>query len=375
MSNVVDFEKFLKSAIKKKYTGRLIFTGPEGGVVRVVLVKGRIKDVDSTWDYTPKELQRLKVWKKGSVIARSLSEAELKKYENAPDIVQIKENPIPKIILFSSIASIIIIVSFLTFLNFNKKPKTNLSNQEPKVIVKRETVLVKIADTNQRKEFQKKETTILQLSKEEKKKEYKDTNLAEFKTSLPNVENKQEKTNILQCNTDFIKTYNFKLDGFEIIDLKPNLDYSKYVKIFSAGPFFLDENDTLTGKLTLEEDLFKNSKAMIYITDAGGLMSISMGSIFLNPLNSSKGDFERFLSLFKSGNGINGYKIFISGYGNFSFTPNKSDNYFVVVLNSPEFKKVEVISGSQNYKITAKAYKMNGNLEIGIKRCQLLSSS
>jgi hypothetical protein len=41
MSNVVDFEKFLKDAIKKKYTGRLIFTGPEGGVVRVVLVRRR----------------------------------------------------------------------------------------------------------------------------------------------------------------------------------------------------------------------------------------------------------------------------------------------------------------------------------------------
>lgn len=374
MSNVVDFEKFLKDAIKKKYTGRLIFTGPEGGVVRVVLVKGRIKDVDSTWDYTPKELERLKVWKKGSVIARSLSEAELKKYENAPDIVQIKESPLPKIILFSSIVSIILIVSFFTFLNLNKKPKTNLSNQEPKVIVKKETVLVKIADTNQRKEVQKKETTILKLSKEMKK-EIKDTTLSELKTSLPNVEEKEKKGNVFQCNTDFVKSYNFKLDGFEITDLKPDLDYSKYVKIFSAGPFFLDENDTITGKLTLEEDLFKNSNAMIYITNVDGLRDITAGLVFLSPLNNSKGDFEKFLSLFKSVNEINGYKIFISGYGNFSFTPNKSDNYFVVVLNSPEFKKVEVISGSQNYKITAKAYKMSGRLEIGIKRCQLLSFS
>jgi len=374
MSNVVDFEKFLKDAIKKKYTGRLIFTGPEGGVVRVVLVKGRIKDVDSTWDYTPKELERLKVWKKGSVIARSLSEAELKKYENAPDIVQIKESPLPKIILFSSIVSIILIVSLFTFLNLNKKPKTNLSNQEPKVIVKKETVLVKIADTNQRKEVQKKETTILKLSKEMKK-EIKDTTLSELKTSLPNVEEKEKKGNVFQCNTDFVKSYNFKLDGFEITDLKPDLDYSKYVKIFSAGPFFLDENDTIKGKLTLEEDLFKNSNAMIYITNVDGLRDITAGLVFLSPLNNSKGDFEKFLSLFKSVNEINGYKIFISGYGNFSFTPNKSDNYFVVVLNSPEFKKVEVISGSQNYKITAKAYKMSGRLEIGIKRCQLQSFS
>lgn len=375
MSNVVDFEKFLKDAIKKKYTGRLIFTGPEGGVVRVVLVKGKIKDVDSTWDYTPKELERLKVWKKGSVIARSLSEAELKKYENAPDIVQIKENPLPRIILLSSIVSIVLAASFFTFLNLNKKPKTNLSNQETKVIVKKETVLVKIPDTNQKKETQRKETTILQLSKEREKKAYKDTNISEVKTNLPNVQDKEKKNNVFQCNTDFVKSYNFKLDGFEITDLKPDLDYSKYVKTFSVGPFFLDENDTITGKLTLEEDLFKNSNAMIYITNADGLMSISMGSIFLNPLNNSRSDFEKFLSLFKSGNGINGYKIFISGYGNFSFTPAKSDNYFVVVLNSPEFKKVEVISGSQNYKITAKAYKMSGRLEIEIKRCQLLSSS
>ncbi len=375
MSNVVDFEKFLKDAIKKKYTGRLIFTGPEGGVVRVVLVKGRIKDVDSTWDYTPKELERLKVWKKGSVIARSLSEAELKKYENAPDIVQIKENPLPKIILFSSFVFITLITSIFVFLNLAKKPKNNLINQEPKVIVKKETVLVKIADTNQRKEVQRKETTILQLSKEEKRKENKDTNLNEFKTNLPSVEEKEKKNNVFQCNIDFVKTYNFKLESFEIVDLKPELDYSKYVKMFYAGPFFLDENDTIIGKLTLEEDLFKNSNAMLYITNAGGLMSISMGSIFLNPLNNSKGDFEKFVSLFKLGSGVNGYKVFISGYGNFSFNPPKSDNYFVIVLNSPEFKKVEVISGSQNYKITAKAYKMSGKLEVGIKRCQLLSSS
>lgn len=191
---------------------------------------------------------------------------------------------------------------------------------------------------------------------------------------MPIVEN-EKKNNVFQCNVDFVKTYNFKLEGFEIADLKVDLDYSKYIKMFSAGPFFLDENDTIIGKLTLEEDLFKNSNAMIYITNASGLMSITMGSIFLSPLNNSKGDFEKFLSLFKSGSGINGYKVFISGYGNFSFNPSKSDNYFVVVLNSPEFKKVEVISGSQNYKITAKAYKMFGKLEIGIKRCQLLSSS
>jgi hypothetical protein len=44
----VNFEEVIINAIKNKWTGRIIFLGPQGGIVRVVFVEGKIKDVDST---------------------------------------------------------------------------------------------------------------------------------------------------------------------------------------------------------------------------------------------------------------------------------------------------------------------------------------
>lgn len=82
-----DFQSTIFNAIKTKFTGRLIFVRPEGGVVRVVFIEGKIKDVDSTWGYGPNELERIKEWKEGSVITKEISEKEIEKYRVLPDIV------------------------------------------------------------------------------------------------------------------------------------------------------------------------------------------------------------------------------------------------------------------------------------------------
>jgi len=66
----VNFEEVIINAIKNKFTGRIIFLGPQGDVVRVVFVEGKIKDVDSTWDSSPKELERIKEWKEGKILLK-----------------------------------------------------------------------------------------------------------------------------------------------------------------------------------------------------------------------------------------------------------------------------------------------------------------
>jgi len=65
----VNFEEVIINAIKNKWTGRIIFLGL-GGIVRVVFIEGKIKDVDSTWDSSPKELERIKEWKEGVQIVK-----------------------------------------------------------------------------------------------------------------------------------------------------------------------------------------------------------------------------------------------------------------------------------------------------------------
>ncbi len=82
----VDFQEAIFNAISSKFTGRLIFIGPEGGVVRVVFIDGKIKEVDSTWGFGAKELEKLKVWKEGNVLTKELSEREVEKYKALPSI-------------------------------------------------------------------------------------------------------------------------------------------------------------------------------------------------------------------------------------------------------------------------------------------------
>ena len=58
----------------------------QGGIVRVVFIEGKIKDVDSTWDSSPKELERIKEWKEGVQIVKK----KLKKILIFAQIVDIK---------------------------------------------------------------------------------------------------------------------------------------------------------------------------------------------------------------------------------------------------------------------------------------------
>jgi ribosomal protein L40E len=81
-----DFNSEIQKAINSKWTGRLIFIGPEGGVVRVAFIDGRIKEVDSTWGVGAKELEKIKKWKEGNVIAKDLNEKEIEKLKVLPDI-------------------------------------------------------------------------------------------------------------------------------------------------------------------------------------------------------------------------------------------------------------------------------------------------
>jgi len=76
-----NFQDAILNAINTKFTGRLIFMGPEGGVVRVVFIEGKIKEVDSTWGYGPKELDKIKEWKEGNVISKELSERDIERYK------------------------------------------------------------------------------------------------------------------------------------------------------------------------------------------------------------------------------------------------------------------------------------------------------
>ncbi|MEO0212747.1 MAG: zinc ribbon domain-containing protein [candidate division WOR-3 bacterium] len=82
----VNFQEAIYNAISSKFTGRLVFMGPEGGVVRVVFVEGKIKEVDSTWGYGSKELEKLEIWKEGSVITKELTQKEIEKYKASPTI-------------------------------------------------------------------------------------------------------------------------------------------------------------------------------------------------------------------------------------------------------------------------------------------------
>jgi hypothetical protein len=51
----VNFEEVIINAIKNKFTGRIIFLVPQGGIVR---------------NSSPKELERIKEWKKGRILLK-----------------------------------------------------------------------------------------------------------------------------------------------------------------------------------------------------------------------------------------------------------------------------------------------------------------
>jgi hypothetical protein len=65
-----NFEKILEKAINEKFTGSLVFLGPNGGIVRVVLIDGKIKHIDSTWGYGKSELEKIKIWGQGTCLIK-----------------------------------------------------------------------------------------------------------------------------------------------------------------------------------------------------------------------------------------------------------------------------------------------------------------
>ena len=52
---------------------------------KVAFIDGRIKEVDSTWSVGAKELEKIKKWKEGNVIAKDLNEKEIEKLKVLPD--------------------------------------------------------------------------------------------------------------------------------------------------------------------------------------------------------------------------------------------------------------------------------------------------
>ncbi len=81
-----DFVKLLEKAINDRFTGRLVFMGPDGGVVRVILYEGKLKHVDSTWGYGKNELEKLRIWKVGTCIVKALSDEDKQQFKDLPNI-------------------------------------------------------------------------------------------------------------------------------------------------------------------------------------------------------------------------------------------------------------------------------------------------
>ncbi len=81
-----NFEKILEKAINEKFTGSLVFLGPNGGIVRVILIEGKIKHIDSTWGYGKGELEKLKLWVSGTCLIKNLNEKDKETFSRMPDI-------------------------------------------------------------------------------------------------------------------------------------------------------------------------------------------------------------------------------------------------------------------------------------------------
>jgi len=81
-----NFEKILEKAINEKFTGSLVFLGPNGGIVRVVLIDGRIKHIDSTWGYGKSELEKIKIWGQGTCLIKTLTDKDKETFSKMSDI-------------------------------------------------------------------------------------------------------------------------------------------------------------------------------------------------------------------------------------------------------------------------------------------------
>ncbi len=81
-----NFEKILEKAINEQFTGSLVFLGPNGGVVRVIFIEGKIKHIDSTWGYGKGELEKLRIWGLGTCLIKALNEKDKETFSKMPDI-------------------------------------------------------------------------------------------------------------------------------------------------------------------------------------------------------------------------------------------------------------------------------------------------
>ncbi len=81
-----NFMQILRKAIEGKFTGRLVFMGKDGGVVRVTLIDGEIKQVDSTWGFGKGELEKLKIWGSGLCLIKNLTNEEKERFSHMTTI-------------------------------------------------------------------------------------------------------------------------------------------------------------------------------------------------------------------------------------------------------------------------------------------------
>ncbi|NPB03542.1 MAG: hypothetical protein GXO39_03920 [Thermotogae bacterium] len=72
-----DYVKILSKAAEEGLTACLIFLGREMGAVRICMIDGHIRQIDSTWGVGRKELYRVLEWKKGLCRIKSLTEREV----------------------------------------------------------------------------------------------------------------------------------------------------------------------------------------------------------------------------------------------------------------------------------------------------------
>ncbi len=81
-----NFMQILRKAMEEKFTGRLIFMGRDGGVVRVTLIDGAIKQIDSTWGFGKSELEKLKIWGSGLCLIKGLTSEEKERFSKMSTI-------------------------------------------------------------------------------------------------------------------------------------------------------------------------------------------------------------------------------------------------------------------------------------------------
>ncbi|GEM_PF-1442510 len=72
-----DYFSILNKAAEEGLTACLIFLGRDMGVVRVCMLDGHIRKIDSTWGVGRKELQRILQWKNGLCRIKGLSPKEI----------------------------------------------------------------------------------------------------------------------------------------------------------------------------------------------------------------------------------------------------------------------------------------------------------